>query len=98
MTYPISLHYSDGNKKNTFNNGDNKGHSSKNAITKQTLTAMISHHHALRIMSLNYLDVKKVPVTNSNMWLLTEYSSNVLVKMMPFLLLMVLDKLLWKQL
>ena len=37
MKGPFSLHYSDDNKKNYFNNGGNNGHGLKNVRCKQTL-------------------------------------------------------------
>ena len=35
---PFSLHYSDDNKKNTFNDLGSKGHRLKNVTCKQTLS------------------------------------------------------------
>ena len=40
MMYPFSLHYSDDNKKNTFNNGANNGHGLKKIMCEQTFTVL----------------------------------------------------------
>ena len=38
MMDPFSLHYSDDNKKNAFNNGGSNGHELENVTCKQTFT------------------------------------------------------------
>ena len=55
MMDPFSLHYSDDNKKNTFNNGGNNGHGLKIVACKQTF-------RLLQCLSTNSL--KQVYVTN----------------------------------
>ena len=40
MMYPFSLHYSDDNKKNTFNSGGNNGHWLTNFMCEQIFTVL----------------------------------------------------------
>ena len=61
MMDPFSLHYSDYNKKNTFNNSDNNGHELKNVTCKQTLQLAQSASIVLRIR------MEKMGVKHQNM-------------------------------